>query len=156
MNKLKLSDKLCIAITTLFGVGYAPLMGGTLASLVAVGVFTLLKNTLSFYVFTAISLILAFALSGRAEKIFQEKDCKYIVIDDFSGMLISLLFIPYDIKFIICSFLLFRMFDAFKVPPIDKIERLSGAKGVVGDDLVAGIFTLIVLHAARFALNIAS
>jgi phosphatidylglycerophosphatase A len=144
-----ISDKLCIAITTLFGVGYAPLLGGTLASLAAVGVFILLKNALYFYLFTAISLILAFGLSGRAEKIFQEKDCKKIVIDDFSGMLISLFFIPYDIKYILCAFLLFRMFDAFKVPPINRLERLPGAKGVVGDDLMAGFFSLIVLQIVR-------
>ncbi|MDP2923661.1 MAG: phosphatidylglycerophosphatase A [Candidatus Omnitrophota bacterium] len=155
-DKIKLSDKTCVAITTLFGIGYAPLLGGTLASIVAVVIFILIKNQLYFFIFTTISLILAFSLSDRAEKIFEEKDCKKIVIDDFSGMLVSLLFIPYDIKFIICGFLLFRMFDAFKIPPIDRIECLPGAKGVVGDDLAAGIFTLIILHVARLALKIAS
>ena len=144
-----ISDKLCIAIATLFGVGYAPLFGGTLASVVAVAVFFLIKNQIYFFIFTIISVILAFALSGRAEKIFDEKDCKKIVIDDFSGMLVSLLFLPCELKFALCAFLLFCMFDAFKVPPIDRIEKMPGAKGVVGDDLLAGLFSLVILQIFR-------
>jgi phosphatidylglycerophosphatase A len=116
---------------------------------VAVAVFFLIKNQIYFFIFTIISVILAFALSGRAEKIFDEKDCKKIVIDDFSGMLVSLLFLPCELKFALCAFLLFRMFDAFKVPPIDRIEKMPGAKGVVGDDLLAGLFSLVILQIFR-------
>lgn len=148
-DKVKFSDKVCVIITTLFGLGYAPLFGGTLASIVAVAIFFIIKNQVYFFIFTVISIILAFALSGSAEKIFAEKDCKKIVIDDFSGMLVSLLFLPCEIKFALPAFLLFRMLDAFKVPPIDRLEKLEGAKGIVGDDLAAGFFTLVTLQIVR-------
>jgi len=144
-----ISDKLCIAITTLFGIGYAPLLSGTLASIVAVIIFLLIGSRRYFLIFAGISILLSFLLAGRAEKIFKEKDCKKIVIDDFSGMLLSLLFIPYDIRFVVCAFILFRIFDAFKIPPIDKIERLNGAAGVVGDDLMAGFYSLVALWIVR-------
>ncbi|MDD4182656.1 MAG: phosphatidylglycerophosphatase A [Candidatus Omnitrophica bacterium] len=149
MTKTTLFDKLTIAITTLFGVGYAPLLSGTLASVVAVIIFLLIGANYYFLIFTGISILLSFLLSGRAEKIFNEKDCKKIVIDDFSGMLLSLLFVPYDIRFVVCAFILFRIFDAFKIWPIDKIECLKGAPGVVGDDLMAGFYSLIALWIVR-------
>lgn len=149
MNKIGLFDKFCVAITTLFGIGSAPFLSGTLASIAAVIVFLLIGAKHYFLIFTGISILLSFLLSGRAEKIFKEKDCKKIVIDDFSGMLLSLLFIPYDIRYVACAFILFRIFDAFKIPPIDKIERLNGAAGVVGDDLMAGFYSLVALQIVR-------
>ncbi len=142
-------NKICILITTLFGIGYAPLLSGTLASIAAVIIFLLIGAGCQFLIFTGISILLSFLLSGRAEKIFKEKDSKKIVIDDFSGMLLSLLFVPYDIRYVSCAFILFRIFDAFKVPPIDRIERLNGAAGVVGDDLMAGFYSLVALQIVR-------
>ncbi|MFA5008012.1 MAG: phosphatidylglycerophosphatase A [Candidatus Omnitrophota bacterium] len=149
MKKIPIVDESCVVIATLFGIGYAPLLSGTLASVAAVIAFLLIKVRVYFIIFTAISIWLSFLVAGRAEKIFEEKDSKKIVIDDFSGMLLALLFVPYDIKFVVCAFILFRVFDAFKIPPIDKIERLKGATGVVGDDLMAGFYSLVALQIVR-------
>jgi len=149
MKNNQLLDKITIAITTLFGIGYAPLFSGTLASVAAVIIFLLIKTRFYFLIFTGIAILFSFLLTSRAEKIFKEKDCKKIVIDDFSGMLLALLFVPYDIRFVVCAFILFRVFDAFKIPPIDKIERFRGAAGVVGDDLMAGFYSLIALQIVR-------
>lgn len=144
-----ISDKICVIITTLFGIGYAPFFGGTLASVAAVGVFLIIKSPIHFFIVFIVTLALSFLLCSRAEKIFQEKDSKKIVIDDFCGMCLPLLFIPHDIRFVAAAFFLFRIFDAFKVPPIDKIERFKGANGVVGDDLAAGVYALIMLQITR-------
>ncbi len=149
MGKTTLIDKLTIIITTFFGIGYSPFFGGTLASIAAVGVFLITKSPIIFFIIFIVTLILSFLLCSRAEIIFQEKDCKKIVIDDFCGMLIPLLFIPHNIRFVAAAFFLFRIFDAFKIPPIDKIERLNGALGVVGDDLAAGVYALIMLQIVR-------
>ena len=43
---------------------------------------------------------------------------------------------------ILISFLIFRLFDIFKPWPINKFEKLPHAYGVLGDDIIAGIFTL--------------
>ena len=156
MKNASLQDKTCLTIATLFGVGFTPLCPGTAACIVGVGVFLFIKVRLYFFIFTFISLILSFLLSGRAERLFGEKDCKKIVIDDFSGMLISLLFIPRRIEFIIVAFFLFRAFDMLKIPPADKIEDLQGSRGIVGDDVVAGVYTNIILQAVRLLLKISS
>jgi len=158
MKKMVLRDRVCLTIATLFGVGYTPMCPGTAACVVAVLVFFLIKSQAYFFVFTLISLILSYVVSGRAEKLFGEKDCKKIVIDDFSGMLITFLFLSRasEFIFIVFGFFLFRMLDMIKIPPADKIEKFQGAKGIVGDDLVAGIYACFILQAVRFILQIVS
>ena len=154
MKKRPLSDKINLAIATLFGVGYTPLCPGTAACVVAVPIFFLLSNPVHFFIFTLFSVIISFPVSDRAEEIYGVKDCKKIVIDDFCGMLITLILIPKRIEFIISAFFLFRMLDMIKIPPANKLERLKGARGIVGDDLVAGIYANLILHAVRLLLKI--
>jgi len=152
INKRSLSDKIHLGLATLFGIGYLPLCPGSFSCLAAVFVFILFGGSETFFIITALSVVISFPVSERAEKIFQVKDSKKIVIDDFSGMLISFLFIPKKIEFIIVGFFLFRMLDMFKVPPADRIEKLNGAKGIVGDDLVAGAYACGILNLARLFL----
>ncbi|MCM8824518.1 MAG: phosphatidylglycerophosphatase A [Candidatus Omnitrophica bacterium] len=147
--ELRYKNKLIILITTLFGIGYIPICGGTIASLLGMLSFILIDNYLSFVFFSIFFLYLSFILSGKAEAIFGEKDCKKIVIDDFVGSLVAFLFIPRDIRFIVAGILLFRILDILKIFPIDRVEELEGAKGIVGDDLIAGIYTNILLQIIR-------
>ncbi len=138
------------------GAGYTPVCPGTASCVIALLIFLLIANPIYFLIFTIISLIIAYSVSSRAEELYGVKDCKRIVIDDFSGMLITFLFIPKKIEFIICGFFLFRMLDMLKIPPADRIEKLSGAKGIVGDDVVAGVYANIILQAARGLIKIFS
>ncbi len=153
MENISFKDKISLGLATLFGAGYTPLCPGTASCLAAVLVFVLIKNQACFLIFTLISVITAFLVSSRAEKLFAEKDSKFIVIDDFSGMLVTYLFIPHDMRYIICGFFLFRMLDMLKVPPADKLEKFSGAKGIVGDDLAAGIYSNLILQAVRLLVD---
>ena len=155
-KKLNLLDKAHLLVATLFGVGYTPLCPGTASCVVAFVVFLLIKGEIAFLIFTIFIVIIAFISSARAEKLFGIKDCKLIVIDDFAGMLITFLFIPKRIEFLVTGFFLFRMLDMLKIPPADKIEQLPGASGVVGDDLVAGVYANLMLQLAKFALKITS
>ena len=152
---MRLKDKIYLTMATMFGIGYTPVCPGTAACLAAVLVFLIIKVRVYFFIFTLISIAVSFLVSGRAEKIFKQKDCKRIVIDDFSGMLITYLFIPRNTKFIfiVAGFFLFRMLDMLKIPPADRIEKLDGAKAVVGDDVVAGIYACIILNIVRLVLQ---
>jgi len=156
MNKVTLRDTIYLLTATLFGVGYTPLCPGTASCVVAVIIFVLIANPLYFLIFTIISVTIAFGVCSRAEKLYGVKDCRRIVIDDFSGMLVSLLFIPRRLEFVICAFFLFRMLDMLKIPPADRIEKFAGARGIVGDDLVAGIYTNITLQLVKLLLKIFS
>jgi len=156
MRNVSLQDKIWLVVATLFGIGYAPFLGGTLASILGMGVFLLFKSKISFFLFTLGAVVFAFVSSSIAEINFARKDPREIVIDDFSGMLVGLLFLPPHPGLIIAAFILFRFFDAFKIYPIDRIEKLKGALGVVGDDLMAGVYTAIVIHTFRLLLKISS
>jgi phosphatidylglycerophosphatase A len=143
-------------IATLGGIGYLPIFGGTAGSLAGMLYFMVIGKGMVLYVSVAIGIVLSFMVSGPAEKIFEEKDSRRIIIDDFTGMLISYLFIPeiYHLGWVVAVFLLFRVFDSLKLYPINKIEEKDGSWGVLGDDVAAaiyaGICTLILQKILTF------
>lgn len=136
-------------IASLFYLGYFPVAPGTVASFAGVVLYLLFANNLAIYLFvTAIFLILGFVVSGKAEEIFAKKDARQIVIDEVSGMLISLLFLPRRPVIIILAFLVFRLFDILKPPPIRRLEAIRGGAGVMLDDILAGIYTNLIFRLA--------
>lgn len=139
-----------VVLAALFGAGWTPVCPGTAACAAGVIVFLLIKSPIHFLILTVVSIFVSFLVSGRAERVFGEKDCKKIVIDDFSGMLIALLFIPKEPAFIFCAFFLFRALDMVKIPPADKVEAYRGARGIVGDDIIAGVYANFILQIVKF------
>ena len=134
------------ALSTFFYVGFLPLIPGTFASLVGVCIFYLIKgNFWLMILLTAAIIILGFTVSGEAEKMFHKKDPKCIVIDEVGGMLLSLMFLPFDIKLAIIAFILFRLLDILKPYPANRIEELKGSIGIMGDDIVAGLYTNLII-----------
>jgi phosphatidylglycerophosphatase A len=99
-----------------------------------------------------ILILLGFLVCGEAEKIFNKKDARYIVIDEVIGMLLSLMFVPYDIKLVIIAFFLFRLLDTLKPYPAGRLQEIKGSIGVLADDIIAGLYTNIILQVVlRFA-----
>lgn len=144
-------------VATFFYVGYLPFIPGTFASLAAIGVFYLVKDKACVYILvTAVSIISGFLFAGEAEKIFNKKDARCIVIDEVSGMLLGLLFVPYNTKIVVIAFLLFRIFDSLKPYPVRRLEKLKGGAGIMCDDIAAGLYTNIILQAVFrvFSANI--
>ncbi|MFH1640600.1 MAG: phosphatidylglycerophosphatase A [Candidatus Omnitrophota bacterium] len=134
-------------ISSCFYLGYLPLIPGTFASLAGVFIFFLVRGSLAAHIIlTLILIILGFTVSSRAERIFEKKDARYIVIDEVSGMLISFLFVPFDLRVVIIGFFLFRILDTFKPYPADRIQEFKGSIGVMGDDITAGVYTNIILQ----------
>ncbi|OGX41245.1 MAG: hypothetical protein A2984_02490 [Omnitrophica WOR_2 bacterium RIFCSPLOWO2_01_FULL_41_12] len=136
-------------LSTFFYIGYLPLIPGTFASITGVFLFYFLKDNLLIYIFSILFLLLIGILVGeRAEEVFQRKDCPFIVIDEVLGMLLSLIFIPYDIKLVIIAFVIFRILDTLKPYPASMLQNLKGGIGIMGDDIVAGLYTNIILQLA--------
>jgi len=131
------------------GVGYLPGMPGTYGSVVGVAVYWGLKNLpLWPYLITVLALIfLAAWVSTIAEALLQKKDAQVIVIDEVIGMLVTLAVVPFSIKAVMIGFVLFRIFDIWKPFPIRLCQdRWPGGWGVVGDDVVAGIYANLILQ----------
>ena len=134
-------------LVTFFYVGYLPFIPGTFGSLAGIGLFCLIKDSPGINIlFTFLLIILGFLFTGKAEKIMNKKDARCIVIDEVSGMLLALLFIPYDLKLVVIGFFLFRIFDSLKPYPVGRLEKLHGSLGIMGDDIMAGIYTNIILQ----------
>jgi phosphatidylglycerophosphatase A len=81
-------------------------------------------------------------------------DAKKIVIDEWAGMMISLIMIPYSLTNYILAFLAFRALDAVKFFPANVAERLPRGWGVTADDVVAGIqanlLTQLLIYVGHF------
>lgn len=143
-------------IASVFYAGYLPVAPGTLGSLAAVFLYYFIcHNTIMMSVVILVTIILGFVTSGRMEKIFGEKDPDEIVIDEFSGMLISLYRIPPTMGYVVAGFLLFRFFDIVKPRPIKNLEKLKGSLGIMSDDIIAGVYTNIALQVV-YLINLLS
>jgi phosphatidylglycerophosphatase A len=145
--------KLSKLIATLGFIGYLPYAPGTFGSAAGFLFMVLLKPG---DIQLLISFLLLFFIgvwsSHGAEK-FLGKDSGHIVIDEFCGYLISVLFIPQSTGYLFAAFLLFRAFDILKPPPIRKIEGVvPGGAGVMLDDVLAGIYANVCLQTWRYLL----
>ena len=148
-------NRFFLFIATGFGVGYSRIAPGTLGTLIAVPIYYFLSAITSpLYEITLIGFFfLSVWISENAEIFFGKKDDRRIVVDEIVGFLITMLWVPKTLPFIIMGFFLFRFFDILKPFPIRRMERkLKGGFGVVLDDVMAGIYSNIVLCLILLAL----
>jgi phosphatidylglycerophosphatase A len=75
-----------------------------------------------------------------------KKDPGHIVIDEVAGQLVTYIACPIVWRALLAGFILFRVFDILKPPPIRSLEKLPDGTGIVVDDLGAGVYALIVLQ----------
>ena len=133
--------------STFFYLGYFPFAPGSAASLAGVVLCYALKDHIGWYVAVwAVVTFLGFFFAGEMEKITEKKDPSCVVIDEVSGMMISLFLLPFNGPVVISAFFLFRAFDMFKIYPANKLESLSGACGIMMDDIAAGIYTNVIMQ----------
>jgi phosphatidylglycerophosphatase A len=135
-------------IATLGFIGYLPFAPGTFGSLAAFVIFILLKPDIFIHIIILFLIIPIGLISSHYAEIFlNEKDSRHIVIDEFCGYLLSVLFIPSSAGYALAAFFLFRFFDILKPFPIRKIGSvLSGGKGIMADDITAALYTNLILQ----------
>jgi len=69
-----------------------------------------------------------------------------MVWDEFVGVWLVLLFMPFNWAWWLAAFVVFRLFDILKPWPIRWLDRkVPGGFGVMLDDLLAGVYTLVCL-----------
>jgi len=144
-----------MGIATGFGAGYLPKAPGTWGSLLALPLHYFLRQLAPNHYALALGAIFFIAVitAGQAEKILDRKDPGVVVIDEVIGMLITLIAAPNNPLIWLLGFALFRFFDIFKPYPIRLIDqRVNGGMGIVLDDVLAGIYSLIVLQVFCYAV----
>ena len=147
------------AITTLFGAGYIKYAPGTIGSILTILIWVLIYTAFGQIYFLGLFLILAassYYLIKQYLSVYNKKDPQEIIIDEFIGISIPLLFISsYQSYFeILLVFVSFRIFDIFKIYPVNKAEMLDGPIGIILDDVIAGIYTLIILLVFQIIIKI--
>jgi phosphatidylglycerophosphatase A len=126
--------------------GYFPVAPGTIGSLLGVVIYLLLRNYPVIFIFvTMVLFIIGFFVCAKAEEIFNEKDSGKIVIDEIASMCLVCLFIKPGWFMVLTGFLIFRFFDVVKLPPARKAEKLPGSLGIMLDDVIAAVYTIIIL-----------
>jgi len=144
-----MSSNFARLIATFFYIGYIPVAPGTSASLV--GMFFYLffcQNIVVYALIFVVVFFLGFFVSDLAEKSLGEKDPSCIVIDEVAGSMITFFMLPLMPSVLITAFFLFRAFDMFKIYPVNKFEDLKGGVGVMMDDVIAGVYANLLMHAA--------
>ena len=77
------------------------------------------------------------------------KDPQIVVVDEVIGQWITLAGATHlNWKSWLAAFVLFRLFDIWKPPPVRQLERLEGGTGIIADDAMAGAYGALVLFAA--------
>lgn len=138
-------------------VGNIPFAPGTFGSMLGLVVcFLLSLASVSVAAMVAVALILvAVWASEHAEKLMGEKDPGGVVVDEVAGMVVTMMGIPFDVVTAISGFVLFRLLDIVKPPPVRFFQDdLSGGAGIVMDDVAAGIIANILLRLACLILCI--
>lgn len=149
MDKHIIKQRLATIVATGFGAGYFPKLPGTIGSLWGVLLFFLFRDEyrVTFDYFLIFLILLAIWSANEAEKVFGQKDCQKIVIDEVVGQLVTYLFVPFSFPNLVVGFALFRFFDVVKIFPSRWIQdRIPGGLGVVGDDFTAGLQAGAILY----------
>lgn len=123
---------------------------GTVGSFVTLVALWLIPFTQAALLLTLVVVTLVgIWAGGRVERALGAKDPGVVVIDEVAGMLLSVLTLPRTIPVLLSAFFLFRVFDVWKPFPARQSQELHGGFGVMVDDLIAGLYALILLLGAR-------
>ena len=146
-------------ITTLFGAGYIKYAPGTIGSILTVLIWFIIYTAFGQIYFLGLFIILtasSYFLIKKYLNDYNKKDPQEIIIDEFIGISIPLLFVSsYQSYFeILLVFVSFRIFDVFKIYPVNKADMLDGPIGIILDDVIAGIYTLIILLVFQIVIKI--
>lgn len=132
-----------------FGSGLAPKAPGTFGTLAAVPCF-LLMSGLTPLIYAAIVLVVCIAGIYICEKTANDvgvHDHGAIVWDEFAGLFITMFMVPVSWQSVVVGFILFRVFDIAKPWPISIADKkLTGGFGIMFDDILAGLFSLAIMH----------
>jgi phosphatidylglycerophosphatase A len=133
--------------------GYLRPYPGTWGTIPAwlIAFFLIKGNLLILLAVCVITLLISVWSSGAAETVYGH-DSRKIVIDEWAGMFITVLFVEYSLTNYIVAFVAFRAFDVIKLPPAIQFEKLPRGWGVTMDDVAAGIYANFFTHAVVWAI----
>lgn len=130
-----------------FYTGYFPVASGTVASAAAIFIYAIPGFENLYVIIPAIIILFIYGVfvGNKFEKVYG-KDPAECTIDELVGTWISLIALPKTILISAAAFFLWRILDIVKPPPARNLEKLKGGFGIMIDDVVSAIFTLLIMH----------
>ncbi|MCP4250629.1 MAG: phosphatidylglycerophosphatase A [bacterium] len=129
--------------------GHSPASGTVAVAVAGIPLFLLMHRlSIGWYVgLTVVLTLVSVYVHQVGDRLLGEKDSRKLVLDELVGYLIAMTCAAATWQLIVLGFFLERAIDIAKVPPANVVERrLPGGWGVVGDDVIAGLYTLGLLH----------
>jgi len=140
---------------TLFGIGKLP-ASGTFGSFFTLLIYFILQkyfNNLTIIMLLIFVTLYSLIFLNKTIKNFKQKDPKEIVIDEYIGQMIPLIACGNNIYLILVAFISFRFFDITKIYPANIFDKkIEGPLGVIGDDIIAGIYSLMIIFIIKYNL----
>lgn len=140
-------------IATFFGAGRLPLAPGTWGSAATVLIWFVLTRWIrpgwqpGFALGLAtLATVVGIPAATRVAREAGIKDPQFVVIDEVVGQFITLIAVPVSWKTLLLGFILFRVLDTTKPPPVRQLERLPEGTGIVLDDIGAGLYALLIMQ----------
>ncbi len=153
MNKRELSTKVWqdpfYFLAFGFGSGLLPWVPGTWGTLAAIPIYLLIAKCswVSYLVLTLAAFIFGVALCDKVSREMGVHDYKGIVWDEVVGYLLTMMFVPHGLGWIIAGFMLFRLFDIWKPFPIRWVDKkVHGGLGIMLDDVLAAVPAWLILQ----------
>jgi phosphatidylglycerophosphatase A len=158
--KIKLNEvfsNLSLFLATGFGIGLIPITPGTFGSMLGILLFLVLAHLDIPVFWLSLIIVILYFFSYLAVqsilKTIEKSDPREIVIDEVLGMMLVMMTIPPDPKWVFLAFILFRMFDILKPWPINQVDsKLRNALGVMLDDFIAAFYAGVIIVVIRFLL----
>jgi phosphatidylglycerophosphatase A len=153
MNITNIKKILSRIIASFCFIGYIPFAPGTWGTVAGLVVWFLLPWHSFWFelILVTVAFFIGIFTSEYIEKKIGEMDPSYIVIDEVVGIWLAMTIIPTlkypeDMIWIAVTFIIFRIFDIKKFKPIHKLELIGGGFGIMADDILAGVFTGIIIN----------
>ncbi|MBI4417266.1 MAG: phosphatidylglycerophosphatase A [Ignavibacteriales bacterium] len=127
--------------------GYVPFASGTFGSLAALGLYLIPGFEHPYVIMPACAVVLL--LGAKAAGLMERRyghDPAQVTIDEVLGMWISLFLVPKSLSAAVVAFFIFRILDIIKPWPARKFDSLRGGMGIMMDDVVAGVYTNLLVH----------
>ena len=136
---------------TVFGIGFIPFFPGTVGSLAGILFYVVIEQYIQHGSVFIVLIVIPFGIyfSGIYENKRGVSDPPEIVVDEFCGQILCLLGSGITIQNLVCGFLIFRLLDIFKPPPMKYLETFPRGWGIFLDDLFAGLVGFVALFFLR-------
>ena len=148
-------DRLVYWMAVGFGTGLVPKAPGTIGTLIGLPFYLIMMNWpwWQYLVGVSAAFIVGIWICGEVSRNTGVTDAPFIVWDEIVGFLITLFLVPPGWIWLVLGFLLFRLFDIWKPWPIRNIDRgVHGGLGIMLDDVVAGIFAMLLMQGIYFVI----